>query len=241
MPRALRVLTVNIHKGFTPLNRRFMLRELRDAVHTVGSDVVCLQEVLGSRGGGLDGPQGEFLADRIWRDHAYARNAVGDGRDHGNAVLSRYPILRWRNHDVSLPGDEPRGLLHAEIQPDGAVVPLHLVCLHLGLRESHRREQLARLLAMIAREVPPDAPLVVAGDFNDWRGRADAALREGGLLEVFHHHHGRHAKSFPARWPLLALDRIYVRRVRAARPLLLPRRPWHALSDHAPLAAEIHL
>lgn len=240
MARALRVLTVNIHKGFTPLNRRFMLRELREAVRAVESDLVFLQEVLGE-GGGLDGPHCEFLADRIWHDHAWARNAVADGRHHGNALLSRYPILHWRNHDVSLPGDEPRGLLHAVVQPDGAATPLHLVCVHLGLRESHRREQLARLLAMIEQEVPAAAPLVVAGDFNDWRLRADGALRQGGLVEVFHHHHGRHAKSFPARWPLLPLDRIYVRRVKSARPLPLPHKPWHALSDHAPLAAEIHV
>lgn len=240
MARALRVLTVNIHKGFTPLNRRSMLRELREAVRAVHSDLVFLQEVLGE-GAGLDGPHCEYLADRIWHDHAYARNAVADGRHHGNAVLSRYPILRWRNHDVSMPGDEPRGLLHVVVHPEGAELPLHLVCVHLGLRESHRRVQLSRLMAMLKHEVPAEAPLVVAGDFNDWRSRADAALREGGLVEVFQQHHGRHAKSFPARWPLLPLDRIYVRRVALARPLALPRRPWHALSDHAPLAAEIHL
>jgi endonuclease/exonuclease/phosphatase family metal-dependent hydrolase len=240
MTRPLRVLTVNIHKGFTPLNRRFMLRELRDAVRTVESDLVFLQEVLGE-GGGLDGPHCEFLADRIWHSHAWARNAVADGRQHGNALLSRYPILHWRNHDVSQPGDEPRGLLHAVVRPDDAAEPMHLVCVHLGLRESHRRAQLGRLRALVAQEVPPLAPLVVAGDFNDWRSRADAVLRGSGLVEVFRQHEGRHAKSFPARWPLLPLDRIYVRRVMSARPLALPRRPWHALSDHAPLAAEIQV
>ena len=84
-------------------------------------------------------------------------------------------------------------------------------------------------------------PLIVAGDFNDWRGRADAVLRSCGLGEVFREAHGEHARSFPARWPLLRLDRIYVRQVAAARPLPLPRRPWATLSDHAPLAAEIQL
>jgi endonuclease/exonuclease/phosphatase family metal-dependent hydrolase len=245
---SLRVLTVNIHKGTTQFRRRSMLRELREAVRAQGSDVVFLQEVQGSANpatgarGEIPGTQVEFLADQIWTDHAYARNAVAAGSDHGNALLSRHPILHWRNHDVSLPPHEPRGLLHGTVaSPIAGREPLHLVCVHLGLRESHRRHQLVRRCDLLREEVPADAPLVVAGDFNDWRGHADAMLRDTGLREVYRHAHGRHARSFPARWPLLRLDRIYVRGVAAHRPLSLPREPWARLSDHSPLAAEIVL
>ena len=91
------------------------------------------------------------------------------------------------------------------------------------------------------REVPADAPLVVAGDFNDWRSLSDALLGPCGLKEVFCLTNGRHARTFPARLPLLPLDRIYVRGVVTCRPLPLPRLPWARLSDHAPLAAEIEL
>jgi endonuclease/exonuclease/phosphatase family metal-dependent hydrolase len=61
------------------------------------------------------------------------------------------------------------------------------------------------------------------------------------LAEVFVDTHGGAARTFPARFPLLPLDRIYVRNVRAHAPLPLPARPWSGLSDHAPLAAEIRL
>jgi endonuclease/exonuclease/phosphatase family metal-dependent hydrolase len=240
MPQHLRVLTVNIHKGYAAFGRRFMLHELREAVRAVHSDLVLLQEVQGPRAdapAALSGAQAEYLADRLWQDHAYGRNAVVDGGEHGNAVLSRWPILHWRNHDVSLPGAEPRGLLHCVLALPGAQV--HAVSVHLGLREAHRRHQLAALCAMLRQEVPAGAPLVVGGDFNDWRSRADAQLRGCGLREVHRAAHGRHARSFPAHWPLLRLDRIYVRDVVAHRPLALPRRPWARLSDHAPLAAEI--
>jgi endonuclease/exonuclease/phosphatase family metal-dependent hydrolase len=115
------------------------------------------------------------------------------------------------------------------------------MCVHLGLTEMHRRHQLARLCETVHREVPGDAPLVVAGDFNDWRSRADALLAPCGLIEVFRHTNGRHARTFPARRPLLQLDRIYVRGIAVFRPLPMPRRPWDHLSDHAPLAAEIEL
>ena len=47
----LRVLTVNTHKGFAFLNRRFVLRELREAVRSVGADLVFLQEVQGAHAG----------------------------------------------------------------------------------------------------------------------------------------------------------------------------------------------
>jgi endonuclease/exonuclease/phosphatase family metal-dependent hydrolase len=239
---SLRVLTINIHKGYDAFNSRFVLHGLREAVRAVRSDVVFLQEVeggTGARSAEALGAQYEFLADEIWPDHAYGRNAVAAGMDHGNAVLSRFPVLRSHNHDISLPGVEPRGLLHCELSlPDG-LPALHVMCVHLGLRESHRRHQLVRLCATVQQEVPAGAPLVVAGDFNDWRLRADELLAPCGLREVFRQAHGQHTRSFPARWPLLRLDRIYVRSVAAARPLHMPRQPWAQLSDHAPVAAEI--
>ena len=248
-PPRLRILTVNVHKGYTALRRRFVLHELREAVRAIASDLVFLQEVSGNGGpraaardaNGQHAAHYEYLAEQIWVDHAYGRNAVIEGRDHGNALLSRYPILAYANHDVSVTGAEGRGVLHCVILPYGARQPLHSVCVHLGLRERDRREQLASLLALLERDVPRHAPLVVAGDFNDWRGRADAMLRGAGLVEVFREAMGAHARSFPALWPLLRLDRIYVRQVAQAHPLLLPRKPWATLSDHAPLAAEIQL
>jgi len=239
----LRLLTVNIHKGYNAFNRRHVLHELREAVRALGSDLVFLQEVEG--GASAAGAQYEFLADTLWPEHAYGRNAVAEGQDHGNAVLSRLPVLRSRNHDVSLAGAEPRGLLHCVLLRPAAVSEpsreLHVMCVHHGLREAHRRHQLARLCQTVLSEVPADAPLVVAGDFNDWRLHADPILAACGLHEVFRSAFGRHARSFPARWPLLRLDRIYVRGVVAARPLPMPRLPWSRLSDHAPLAAEIDL
>ena len=117
-----------------------------------------------------------------------------------------------------------------------------MICVHLGLMESHRRQQLDLLCEMVRGEVPPNAPLIVAGDFNDWRRRADPLLREGAQLrEVFVEAYGMPAKTFPARLPLLTLDRIYVRNASAHLPVVLPRKPWSHLSDHLPLAAEVHL
>ncbi|HET6598384.1 MAG TPA: endonuclease/exonuclease/phosphatase family protein [Burkholderiaceae bacterium] len=245
----VRVLTVNIHKGFAFLNRRFVLHELREAVRGVGADVVFLQEVQGTHDTHSvrvarwpQEPHYEFLADEIWPEFAYGRNAAYPSGHHGNAVLSKYPIVQQENHDISISGHEPRGLLHCtlSIPDDGPTV--HVICVHLGLKEAHRQRQLELLCRLIDNKVPATAPLLVAGDFNDWRRRAHRVLeRRAGLHEVFVQAHGRAARTFPAHFPVLRLDRIYVKNTRTHRPLALPRRPWSHLSDHAPLAAEIVL
>ncbi|HEU4621572.1 MAG TPA: endonuclease/exonuclease/phosphatase family protein [Burkholderiaceae bacterium] len=242
------VLTVNTHKGFTALNRRFVLHELRDAVRAVSADVVFLQEVVGRHTRYAekhpewpDGTQVEFLADSLWTQYAYGRNAVYPEGDHGNGLMSKFPIVRYRNLDVSVHGPERRGLLHGVLQPPGWEGQIHVVCVHLGLQESHRRVQLDLLCELVQEQVPADAPLVVAGDFNDWRLRAHAVLhRRLDLRDPFVERDGAPPKTFPARWPLLRLDRIYVRNLEAVRPVVLSTRPWSHLSDHAPLAVELH-
>lgn len=246
---SFKVLTVNTHKGFSFLNRRFILHELRDAVRTVAADVVFLQEVLGTHArhparfaDWPPAPHYEFLADTIWPQFAYGRNAVYPHGHHGNALLSKFPIVQHQNRDVSVSGPEKRGLLHCVLQLPQRDVQVHAICVHLGLKESHRRRQLALLCELLDSEVPGDAPVVVAGDFNDWRRRAHRVLEHrAGLHEVFLRADGASARTFPARWPLLQLDRIYVRNAAVHAPVVLPRRPWSHLSDHAPLAAEIAL
>lgn len=243
---ALNVLTINMHMGFGVFNRRFILPELRDAVRTVSADIVFLQEVHGVQQAHArrwkdwpTTPQYEFLADSMWPDFAYGRNAVYPDGDHGNALLSKYPIVQHENLDVSVLGTEQRGLLHCtmEIPGHGRV---HAICVHLGLREAHRRQQLTLLMGLLQR-LPSTAPVIVAGDFNDWRQQADKILNGSGLHEVFVREGGAPAKSFPARWPLLALDRIYVRNATSRFPKVLTNRPWSHLSDHAPLAVEVCL
>ncbi len=246
---SFKVLTVNIHKGFTFFNRKFILPELREAVRTVGADVVFLQEVTGTNakhGDKFDNypetPHYEFLADTIWPQFAYGRNAVYTNGHHGNAVLSKFPIVRFENRDVSISGPERRGLLHCELQIPGRSVNVHAICVHLGLMESHREQQMDMLCELVRKDIPPHAPVVVAGDFNDWRHRAHARLEQGAELhEVFVQANGKAARTFPARMPVLRLDRIYVRNAIGHAPVVLPLRPWSHLSDHAPLAAEIEL
>jgi endonuclease/exonuclease/phosphatase family metal-dependent hydrolase len=218
-----------------------LLSRIRDALRASGADLVFLQEVGGDHGGKVAQQHYELLADQVWPQHAYGRNVVAPGAHQGNALLSKFPIVHCENVDVSVDGVEPRGLLHCVLEVQQAGPPLHTVCVHLGLREAQRRWQVDRLLALLADAIPRDAPLVIAGDFNDWRELAhERMLADSSLAEIHASVSSRPARTFPAWWPWLRLDRIYVRNL-LHRPLEMPRRPWSELSDHAPLAAEIRL
>jgi len=235
----VRLVTLNAHQGFNALRRRQALPLIREALQATGADLVCLQEVGVAIGSAPDRSQYEMLADTVWPQHAYGRNAVVTGGHHGNALLSKYPITSWRNVDISVGRAERRGLLHCVVDVLPGSLPLHVACVHLALHESHRAVQVTRLLEFLTKEVPKDAPLVVAGDFNDWRCLAHARICSEGKLEEIHAAaNAQPARTFPAWLPLLRLDRIYVRNLRH-EPLPLPQRPWSRLSDHVPLGGII--
>lgn len=245
---SFKVLTINTHKGFTSFNRHFILPELRDAVRATSADIVLLQEVMGTHAihalhieNWPENSHYEYLADTMWRDFAYGRNAVYPEGHHGNAILSRFPILEYENLDISVAKGEKRGMLHCKIDLPNQPQSLHVICVHLGLKEKHRQMQMQMMCEHI-HALPPDAPLVVAGDFNDWQVRANHILKHGADLdEAFSMKTGRPARTFPARFPLLRLDRIYLRNASISQPWALPVKPWSHLSDHAPLAVEIFL
>lgn len=238
---AIRLLTLNAHQGFGAIRRRKLLSSIRDALRASGADLVFLQEVGGDHGEDIPQQHYELLAEQVWAQHAYGRNVVATSGHQGNALLSKFPIVHWQNIDVSIEGVEPRGLLHCVLDVRPAGPPLHTVCVHLGLRQAQRRWQVDRLLAFVADAIPRDAPLVIAGDFNDWGQQAhERMLADPSLAEIYASASGRPARTFPAWWPRLRLDRIYVRNLRH-RPLEMPRHPWSGLSDHVPLAGEIRL
>jgi endonuclease/exonuclease/phosphatase family metal-dependent hydrolase len=247
MTDTLHVATYNIHKGFSFFRRRMVIHEVREHLRRLDTDLVFLQEVQGSHDRHARRihnwpaqPQHEFLADSVWTDFAYGRNAVYDDGHHGNAILSRYPIVRWDNQDISAHRFESRGLLHCEIEIPGWPELLHCICVHLALTAGHRNRQMRLLQTRIEQLVPRSAPLIIAGDFNDWTHNAQQDLARGlGLHEAFESAHGRPARSFPAVLPLLQLDRIYVRGFAIQDARVHHGHPWARISDHAALTSTL--
>ena len=252
-PPRLSLATWNIHKGFSQFNRRVVVHELREKLRALGADIVFLQEVQGEHlthpqrhRDWPDQPQHHFLADQVWPNHAYGKNVAYDHGHHGNAILSRYPILTQHNQDVTHYRFDRRGLLHCTIALPDLPRPVHCVSVHLSLFAGSRRFQLAALVERIESLVPPEAPLVIAGDFNDWRNHADKLLAtQLHLSEAFSAPQGGQAlggppaRSFPAQLPLLRLDRIYLRGLKVIAREVHHDGFWSSLSDHAVLFAQV--
>lgn len=247
MFRKLHIATYNIHKGFSSFNHRLIVHEQRNHLRNLNADIVFLQEVIGHHARHArrfndwpEGSQHEFLADSVWPESVYGKNAIYDAGHHGNAILSRYPIVSWENEDISAHRFERRGLLHCEINIPQWEDNLHCICVHLGLFRRGRHAQLRALNNRIRKMVPHHAPLVIAGDFNDWNEKTGAILANAlGLTEVFEHTTGRAARSFPAILPILRLDRIYVRGFHIENSRVHHGHPWSKTSDHAALSTNV--
>jgi endonuclease/exonuclease/phosphatase family metal-dependent hydrolase len=238
--KTLRVATYNIHKGVQGLGpaRRLEIHNLGHAIEQLDADIVCLQEVrkahrLGQRhfAHWPDMPQADFLRPEGFVA-VYRTNAVTRHGEHGNALLTRWPVVGHQHEDISDHGFEQRGLLHVQLSVDQREV--HVIVVHLGLLAGSRLRQVRRLFDFVQREVPAQAPLIVAGDFNDWARRLDRPLAQMGLRC----HHGLPTPTFPARMPMVQLDRIYARGLRPVSSHTPHGAIWARMSDHQPLTAE---
>jgi endonuclease/exonuclease/phosphatase family metal-dependent hydrolase len=246
----LRVVTYNIHRAIG-VDRRFHPQRVADILLHLNADVVMLQEV----DEGVPRSRELDLAKELATATGYPHYAVGHnvtlrkGR-YGNATLSRFPILRERNIDLTIGRRKRRGCQHTRIavEEPGRRRPhrLEVFNVHLGLsaRERHQQLQLLSRSGELTR-VPRGVACIVAGDFNDWRsllvrgmvdelGFSSASGPDGERL--------RSIPTFPAFFPQGALDRIYYR---GALELLWVSRSRHDLaqiaSDHLPLIADLEL
>jgi len=239
----VRVTTYNIHKGVQGIGpqRRLEIHNLGHAVEQFDSDIVCLQEVRKMNRSEAayftrwpELPQAEYLAPEGY-EAVYRTNAITQHGEHGNAILSRWPVLAHQHEDISDHRFEQRGLLHVEVMVHGQ--SLHVVVVHLGLIRSSRARQVAQMQRFIQREIPPTAPLLVAGDFNDWGALVQRALAAVNLRAF----EGGGHSTFPARLPMVQLDYVYARGL-TPLSIQVPRgRNWWRMSDHLPLIAEFAL
>ncbi|HYD75908.1 endonuclease/exonuclease/phosphatase family protein [Ramlibacter sp.] len=239
----LRVATYNIHKGVQGIGpvRRLEIHNLGHAVEQLDADIVCLQEVRKlhrreeqyfTRWPEL--PQAEFLCPEGYAA-VYQTNATTRHGEHGNAMLSRWPVVSHGHEDMSDHRFEQRGLLHVQVQVGRQDV--HVIVLHLGLIAGSRVRQVEQLARFIDREVPRTAPLIVAGDLNDWGGKLRPAMAQIGLKDF----RDDRARTYPSRLPLTQLDYVYGRGLKP-QGVEVPRgRVWGQMSDHLPLIATFRI
>jgi len=249
-----RIATYNIHKC-RGMDMKFLPQRIVSVLQEIDADIICLQEVVNIPDGpGVTGmspveaPPNPFdQAGDIVRAFPGHASAFGENRPfrhgmYGNLTLTRLPLKRWRNFDVSRRGRERRGILETELQArDGST--FHVFNVHLGTGHMERRYQ-GRLLVHGRILTRPDVkgPRMVIGDFNEWtRGLTTRLLRMS--FQTFRPRYGqRFLRTYPGFLPLLSLDHCFYEpplRLEGAR--LWRSRTALMASDHLPLVADFRL
>jgi endonuclease/exonuclease/phosphatase family metal-dependent hydrolase len=239
----VRIATYNIHKGVQGMGfgRRLEIHNIGHAVEQLDADIVCLQEVRKlhrreekyfTRWPEL--PQAEFLAPEGY-EAVYKTNATTKHGEHGNALLSRWPVVSHAHEDMSDHRFEQRGLLHVHVHIGRH--PIHVIVLHLGLIAASRLRQIEQLGRYIEREIPRREPVVVAGDLNDWGAKLRPLMNKLGFKDFL----GDRQLTYPARLPLTQLDYVYARGLKPVGVEIPRGRIWWRMSDHLPLIAEFKI
>jgi endonuclease/exonuclease/phosphatase family metal-dependent hydrolase len=230
----LTIASYNIHKCvgndgvFNPLR-------IKNVILQLDADIVVLQEAdarFGEREGLLDldylhvmgGYRSIFSPDRDSRSHGW----------HGNVVLYRNGTVN-HVHQLRLPGLEPRGALIVDFGIGEA--SLRLLAVHLGLLRRSRKKQVEAIIE--AADPHPLRHVIVIGDMNEWR------LERRSALELFKSHFeeiSARLPSYPSRYPVLPLDRLFVSRGLRVESLSVVDTPLTRLaSDHLPVNAKISI
>lgn len=229
----MRFLSYNIH-GCIGLDGAPSPESILAVIEEAGADVVALQEVHDDER--VDRSFLRRLEDLDYREIIYGPTMRKTQGPYGNILMSRYPASHWERIDISRPGYEPRGAIRLQIEPQGVLI--EITTTHLGLNSSERRDQ----IRMLARHPSPPGRCrsrirITMGDFNEWWpwSRGMFLLRRAFGVS-------RAVPTFPSRFPLLALDRIWIlpasTRLRVWSPLTAHAR---AGSDHRPLLAELEI
>lgn len=224
----LTLATYNIHAGIG-MDGRFRPERISEVLRELDADVIALQEMEHRDVGGQD------LLDYLAAESGYTSIAgptlQRDSRHYGNALLTRLPVLSVNRIDLSWLQREPRGAL--DIVLDWYGLSLHVVATHLGLMPDERRHQLRHLLKRFDGDAADIS--VLMGDLNEWFlwGRIFRWLRAAFQPTPAY-------ATFPSRWPLFALDRLWVRPSSRLVTLVVHQsKIARRASDHLPLKAVI--
>jgi len=224
------VASYNIHRCYGGDGRCAPAR-VGQVIKALDADVVAMQEVETRAEGGLD--LLEALAGHEYRAIA-GPTLFRENAHYGNALLTRLPVQDVRLHDLSVAGREPRGAIEVLLGSHGAPA-LRVVATHFGLAPWERRAQARRVLELL--EPRSTALEVLLGDLNEW-------FLWGRPLRWLHRAFAQTPApaTWPARRPLFALDRLWVRPRAALASLARHDGPLaRSASDHLPLRAELVL
>jgi len=230
---SFKVVSYNIHRAMSSFRRRAIKEEIYQTLAHTKADILCLQEDINTND--VSESDLALACQEHWRNSVYQDTVTFPSYSQGNSILTHYPIKRSHHIDLSYFGRQPRQAIYAEIELSNSQV-VAVVNLHLGLAQKERDWQIKELLKVITECT---LPLIVAGDFNDWRAKADKTLSQYPLLLAHEPDKPRAlSKTFPAWWPMISLDRIYYHKLKLNSYRCVGGGARWGRSDHLPILAE---
>lgn len=226
----LKLVTWNVHR-YVGGDGVASHQRCAEVLQEIDADIIALQEVESHPGESRDALAYICAATGCMASDGTTM-ALGEAR-YGNALLARSQPVELRQHDLSFPRREPRLALDAVFDLYGHSV--QVIATHLGLRPAERRSQVERLVPLFEKK--HHSVEILAGDLNEW-------FLWGRPLRTLHRvfPDTPHRATWPARLPLLSLDRVWVHPRGALKRLWVHRSPLaRSASDHLPLVAEITL
>lgn len=225
--RKITVVSYNVHRCFGA-DHEYDPERTASVLAAIGADIVGLQEVdVRLSYGGKS--QLAFLADVLGLRIAAGPRMGTDRARFGNALLTRLPVATVRQIDLGGLSPERRSAIEAEISVGD--LSFSVIVVHFGLERAERRSQAKRLLAGVKAV---DLPTIVMGDVNEWwpNGAVGSLNRRFGAALA--------PRTFPSRWPLLRLDRIWVWPPAGLQRYSVYTSPLARMaSDHLPVRAEV--
>ena len=233
---SLRLVTYNIHMGLSPFRKRNVLEAMETVLQTTKADILCLQEDL--QVDDVTDTQMALRCQKVWGSAVFGRTVLHPRGAQGNSILSRFPIEF--SEIVCLPcfNSQPRSLIRATVDC-GWLTPIEIICVHFGLSARQRQAQAEATIDYVDRELNPNHPVFIAGDFNDWRGILTARfLRDKKFSEVRSSDLKTRFLTFPAWMPILPLDRIFYRGCEVVEARVFRDSGRLGKSDHLPIIAD---
>jgi endonuclease/exonuclease/phosphatase family metal-dependent hydrolase len=215
------------------LDGRNDVERIARVLASLDTRLIGLQEVGTDIAGGKKSGQMEYLAHAMGLQAVAGHTIENQTGAFGNVLLTGWPILESRLLDLSVLGREPRGAIDADLLIEGE--PIRVVVTHLGLRAAERRYQVRRLLEALSQN--HQRYVIVLGDLNEW------VIRSRPLRWLYRYFGTPPApRTFPSRFPLFALDRIWVLPPESLLEVHAHTTPLARMaSDHLPVRAVVGL
>lgn len=226
----LTAATYNVHRC-VGMDIRYDPERVATVVRQIDADLIGLQEVDNRSGPSRPSGQMDYLARATGYTALQGPTIRHVDGHYGNVLLTRWPVLESNELNLAVSGREPRGALEALVRVRNREV--RVIVAHLGLAASERWFQICTLADYI-RKKKSDL-LILLGDLNEWFPRSRG-------LDLLHRQLGKAPSipSYPAWYPFLSLDRIWVRPRRALVTIKAHTTfSSRVASDHLPVVAEI--